>query len=493
MPQPRPAPMPAFSAPSVHKAVEVLLRGHPGLSGFNLIKTGSEAFCVRRALIQSAQERLDLQYYIVQDDLTGKLLVEELLRAADRGVRVRILLDDLDFRRASETILILDSHAHIEIRIFNPASTRRQKWLNKLLRFSAFFERYSKRMHNKALIADGMLAVAGGRNLGDEYFDARAAFAFNDLDVLALGPVVDAIQQGFDAYWDARASHSLHSVGVDAPPPRTVAKHRITLRRFHDDVAHRRMVSKLPPEKVIDQLLQGSLPFVWAQAEFLADHPDKVLTPVEQAESPPMQRLEALLKDAGQEFLAVSPYFIPARYGQNLLARLRRRGMRVRILTNSLASTDVSAVHSVYARYRTKLLELGVELFELRPIPGRRTRNNLLRKGSSRSSLHGKVYVIDRAWVMIGSMNLDPRSWSRNTETMLVMRSEALAQEVLEMFEEITVPECSFHLRLRDGGKVEWLACEKGRRKCYSSDPHPGLVRRLLHYLFYHIAPEGQL
>lgn len=468
---------------------------HQGQSGFRLLTTGSDAFTARLALIQASEQQIDLQYYILQDDLTGKLLVEDLLRAADRGVKIRILLDDLDFRQARESVMVLDTQKNIEIRLFNPAITRRQHWIDKLLRFSHFFERYSKRMHNKALIADGKMAVAGGRNLGDEYFDARAEFAFNDLDVLAIGPVAEDMQRGFEQYWNADAAYNLDDLGAIPPDKRQVVRMRIALRKFYDEMAQRQAVSRQSPSDFLDALCMGNLDLIWSEAEFIADDPDKVYAEEGEADSPPMRRLETLLDNAREEFVAVSPYFIPGKRGTEMLAKLVKRGVHVRVLTNSLASTDISAVHAAYSRYRIRLLQQGVKLFELKPIPGKRTRQNLFFGKSSRSSLHAKVYVIDREWVMIGSMNLDPRSLQRNTETMIALRSSALAHEVLEMFDNITEEATSFHLRLKDAarGLLEWRSTENGQPRHFSRDPHPGWMRRLSCRLLYHLAPEDQL
>lgn len=494
-PQPEPQRRRSPVAKDLHGAIMRQCKENSGLSGFMLLKTGSDAFAARMALIQASKDRLDLQYYIVQDDLTGKLLIEELFRAADRGVKVRLLLDDLDFWRSRDTVLTLHTHENIEIRIFNPMVKR---WLRTLLsvpRWAKVIERYSKRMHNKALLADGVLSVTGGRNLGDEYFDARAAFAFNDLDVLVAGPLVAGMEDAFDAYWNAPAAYTLERLEVEMPGPRQTALYRLALCRYYDDVAHRRVICRRKPAEMIEELCAGKLQLVWTEAELVTDNPNKVLTPVEQAESPPMERLEALLDSARTEFIAVSPYFIPAKRGKKMLQWAIRRGVKVRLLTNSLASTDISAVHAVYSRYRAGLLRRGIRLYELRPIPGKRTRHNLFRKGSSRSSLHAKVYVIDRQWVMVGSMNLDPRSWLRNTETMIVIHSPGIAQEIAEMFDAITAPATSYRLKLVDKGKqwIEWFSEEKGIERRYKSDPEPGWFRRLSCKLFYYIAPEGQL
>ncbi|MCH2546296.1 MAG: phospholipase D family protein [Alphaproteobacteria bacterium] len=488
----------SHDADALEEIIDNMVAAHPEKSGFNLLKRGNEAFAARMAIIQASKQYIALQYYVLQDDLTGKLLVEELLRAADRGIKIRLILDDLDFRRSRLSILILDDHENIEIRIFNPATTRRELWLNKLLRASRFFERYSKRMHNKALIVDGRMAVVGGRNLGDEYFDARADFAFNDLDVLVLGEVITPIQKCFESFWTSQSTFDLPALGIKMPEPRAVTIQRMALQKYYDKIAPLRTIDFKKPKEVIEQLIHERLPFSWAKAEYISDEPDKVLTPLEEADSPPMARLEDMLEKAQHEFVAVSPYFIPGDHGTEILDKLVRRGINISILTNSLASTDITAVHAAYSRYRTRLIKQGVNMFELKPLSGKRSRHSLLRKGSSRASLHAKVYVVDRKWVMIGSMNLDPRSWRRNTECMVMVQSESLAAEILEMFELITSPSTSYAVKQAKNGRkgLAWHSEEtqKSEKTTISyKDPKAGIIRRFANYLFYHFAPEDQL
>lgn len=270
---------------------------------------------------------------------------------------------------------------------------------------------------------------------------------------------------------------------------------RIALRRFYDDVAHLKVISKAKPEDYIAAISKDELPRIWADVEFFADAPEKVLVPVEQAESPPMQQLEALLEKAQQEVILVSPYMIPAEEGMKVLQPLRERGVRVQMLTNSLASTDISAVHAVYSRYRSEMLRNGMELYELKPIPGKRTRSNLFRrKGASRSCLHAKVYVVDREYTVIGSMNFDPRSRLRNTETILVVRSKEMAEQVCTMFDDITSPTTSYRVSLNEKGKLEWRARRNdGKEEQFRHDPRAGWWRQFWTWVFYHTAPEGQL
>lgn len=467
-----------------------------GKNGFHLLKTGGDGLAARLAIIQASSKTLDLQYYMLQEDLTGKLIIEELFRAADRGVRVRVLLDDLDFGRVRDAVCILNMHENIEFRIFNPASTRKKRWFLRVTKWSKTLERYTKRMHNKALISDGHIGIIGGRNLGDEYFEVSDEFAFSDLDVLLMGPLLGEINSCFERYWDSKAAYPIYDVGYGRPAERTYQVQRIALRKFYDDVAHMKVISMSKPEDYLQGLRDESLPLIWAEADFAMDDPDKVFQPIEEADSPPMKRLEDLLDTAQHEFIAVTPYFIPDVRGMGILDKLHKKGVKFRLLTNSLASTDISAVHAVYSRYRKDLLRDGAQMHELKPIPGKHSRSNLFRRrGTSRSSLHAKVYVVDREYVMLGSMNLDPRSWLRNTETVVTLRSKDLAAHILEMFDSITHESTSYHVKLaEDGEKLEWhTRNQDGKAIIYHRDPDPGWFRRLSAALFYYIAPITHL
>jgi len=479
-------------------AVEHVLKAHLSQAGdknaFHLLSTGGTALAARLAVIQASRERLDVQYYVLQDDLTGKLIIEEILRAADRGVQVRVLLDDLDFGRVKDAVCILSLHDNIAFRIFNPATTRRQRLLFRVSKWSKTMDRYTKRMHNKALVADGYLGVIGGRNLGDEYFDAGVEFAFSDLDVLVAGKLLEEVQECFEHYWNSKPSFDLLKLGYETPTERDYRVHRIALRAYYEDVAPMKIVSKEKPQDYIQAIVDGSLEFIWAKADCTIDDANKVLTPIEEAESPPMKRLETLMDKAQSEFIAVTPYLIPGEKGMEIIRRTAERGVRIRTLTNSLASTDITAVHAAYSKYRPQLLALGAEMHEMKPIPGKRSRSNIFRRrGTSRSSLHAKVYVVDREYVMLGSMNLDPRSWLRNTEAVCVIHSPKMAEQILKMFNEITEPDTSYRVKEREEGGLVWTCEDDGKEMCYHDEPEPGWLRRLLMPVFYHIAPEDQL
>jgi cardiolipin synthase C len=478
------------AATSLGRALADDVAEHPGESGFQLLTTGSEAFITRIALVQAAERTLDLQYYIVEDDRTGKVLLEEILRAARRGVRVRLLVDALKLGDVDDTLTVLNDHRHIEIRSFNPAATSGRPgasiwgWLTE-------FERLTKRMHNKSLIADNQAAIVGGRNLGDEYFDSSSDFNFSDIDVLAVGPITAQISNSFDRFWNSPDAVPLAALNVPLPAEEIKRKVRDELSAHWEEVAASKRGNAIRRPQLVRRLTENTLPLFWAKGEVIVDRPEKVRQSDELTQSPPMARLDRLLDRARKEFIAVTPYLVPRDEGVEWLAGMTARGMKVRVLTNSLASTDVSAVHSGYARYRRALVENGVELYEFKPIPGKRTRQNI-GNGDSRASLHSKVYVVDRAQVVVASFNLDPRSIELNTELALVIHSPAIAWQVVQMFENTIRPANSYRLVL-EGGELVWVTEEKGKVERYHSDPGPGPWRRFKALFFSLMPVEGQL
>lgn len=468
------------------------IKGHPGKSGFRLITTGTNAFQTRIALVRLAEKSLDLQYYSVQNDLTGQVMLEELLRAADRGVRIRILIDDLNIKKVDDAVTVLNLHPHIEVRGFNALATSNQPFW---ARFTSVFTepgRVTKRMHNKTLIADNQSAIVGGRNLGDEYFDASSDFLFSDMDVLCAGPVVGPVSHSFDRYWNSEESYPLDALPIKKPEGDLIREVRTRLRENWEQAHSHKEQSALRDLKPLTMLE----PLTWAQADVSVDPPHKVQQDSEMNESRPLTRLDQLLDHATEEFIAISPYFVPQDEGVDWLTSIASRGIKVRILTNSLASLDVAAVYAGYRRYREPLLKGGVKLYEFKPIPGRRTKQTL-RGSSSRASLHAKVYVIDRKDLVISSFNLDPRSIKLNTELAVVIHSPELAAQVAKMFEDSIAPDSSYAVRLKptSGGDSElvWITEEEGRIVERDREPPAGFWRRMTVGAFSVLPFEDQL
>lgn len=465
---------------------------HPGQDAFHLLTDPVDALDARVLLADRAERSLDLQYYIWHDDLTGHELADAVMRAADRGVRVRALLDDLGTNADDRKLLEISAHPNIEIRLFNPVASRRFKKLGTLFEFS----RVNRRMHNKAMIADNQLAIVGGRNLGDEYFSASPTLQFRDLDVLAAGPVTGDISKSFDDYWASASSYPLRVLNHQTFDPKDLDAMRDELRDHWRKNADPYNAKPLNATPLARQIARDELELVWAPAEFKVDAPDKVARPTGTYVSPPMQRLAELTRGAQKEFLAFSPYFVPHDAGVKILGDTVARGVRVAIVTNSLAATDAVAVQSGYAPYRVPLLQRGVELYEFKSQPDQQPAR--LFGSRSRASLHAKAYVIDRQILVIGSLNLDPRSAHLNTELALVIHSPVLAQQAAAIFARVTQPDESYRVALAkrtDGGPpaLEWTGTEGGQTATYHVDPHAGLLRNVMTGIFTLLPVDDQL
>lgn len=486
--------LPADAATPLRDALAAPVAARPGESGFRLLADGAAALQMRIALARAATRTLDMQYYIATEDTTGKLLLGAALYAADRGVRVRMLVDDLNFRDIDRVMAALNTHPNIEIRVFNPFGASQRDVMQRTAIFFTRIDRFTRRMHNKAMIADNQIAIVGGRNLGDEYFSASPTLQFRDLDVLAAGPVTHDISASFDAYWASGGSYPLRVLNHQTFDPKDLDAMRDELRAHWRENAEPYNAKPLNATPLAQQIARGELGLVWAPAEFEADAPDKVAQPTDGYVSPPMRRLAELIRAAQHEFLAFSPYFVPHDAGVKILGDTTARGVRVAILTNSLAATDAVAVQAGYGPYRVPLLRHGVELYEYKARPGRPR----LLGSRSRASLHAKAYVIDREILVIGSMNLDPRSTHLNTELALVIHSPALAQQVATIFARATQPDESYRVQLAalsgpGASELTWIGTDEGVLRTYHVDPYAGLLRNVLTGVFMLLPVDDQL
>ncbi|KVC89412.1 phospholipase [Burkholderia ubonensis] len=486
--------LPADAATPLRDALAAPVAARPGESGFRLLADGAAALQMRIALARAATRTLDMQYYIATEDTTGKLLLGAALYAADRGVRVRMLVDDLNFRDIDRVMAALNTHPNIEIRVFNPFGASQRDVMQRTANFFTRIDRFTRRMHNKAMIADNQIAIVGGRNLGDEYFSASPTLQFRDLDVLAAGPVTHDISASFDAYWASGSSYPLRVLNHQTFDPKELDAMRDELRAHWRENAEPYNAKPLNATPLAQQIARGELGLVWAPAEFEADAPDKVAQPTDGYVSPPMRRLAELIRAAQHEFLAFSPYFVPHDAGVKILGDTTARGVRVAILTNSLAATDAVAVQAGYGPYRVPLLRHGVELYEYKARPGRPR----LLGSRSRASLHAKAYVIDREILVIGSMNLDPRSTHLNTELALVIHSPALAQQVATIFARATQPDESYRVQLAalsgpGASELTWIGTDEGVLRTYHVDPYAGLLRNVLTGVFMLLPVDDQL
>ena len=409
----------------IARLLEGNLAANPGLSAAYPLGNGMEALAARVVLARAAERSLDVQYYIWHGDEAGRILVKELLDAADRGVRVRLLLDDIGVGAANDDgFLLLDAHPQVSVRLFNPIALRNSRMLGLVA--NAF--RLNRRMHNKSMTADNLLTVVGGRNIGNEYFTLDELVNFADLDVLALGPVVDQVSEHFDAFWNSDAAFPLDAFHGTQRNPDELAEVRERLAAWLAENAEAYYEAMRATTFNID-LRPRAVKLYWGEIVALSDAPEKVLG---EGSELLVDQLGGLLGRVERDLLIVSPYFVPGREGADALVEAARRGVNVEVYTNSLAATDVGAVHAGYKKSRRDLLEGGVELFEMMPSlntdeDGQRS---LAFSGSSGASLHAKMFIIDRRMVFIGSMNLDPRSIDLNTEIGLLIDSPELAERL---------------------------------------------------------------
>ena len=360
--------------------------------------------------------------------MSGLLLFSVLLAAAKRGVRVRLLLDDNNTPGLDDTLRLLDKHPNIEVRLFNPFSFR----ILRALGYLTDFARLNRRMHNKSYTADGVVTLVGGRNIGDAYFGAGEQPLFSDLDVMAIGPVVKDVADDFERYWHCRSVSTLQNV-LEMSEPDSVQRIELPESWYNDDIT-RRYLHKLETSQFMSSLDQRSLPLIWAKTRLLSDDPAKGEGKAPRHSLLP-QRLFDVMGSPTERIDIISAYFVPTRAGVAQLLRLVRKGVKIAILTNSLAANDVAIVHAGYARWRKKLLRYGVELYELKPT---RDRVSVVHDrgltGNSGSSLHAKTFSIDDRKVFIGSLNFDPRSTLLNTEMGFVIESEVLAELIHKRF-----------------------------------------------------------
>ena len=449
-----------------------LTQAHPRTSGVFALRDGLDAFAARVLLAGAAERTLDVQYYIWHNDMSGTLLFEALHLAAERGVRVRLLLDDNNTAGLDTILAALDAHPNIEIRMFNPFKFRR--W--RILGYLTDFARLNRRMHNKSLSADGQATIIGGRNVGDEYFGAGQDISFVDLDVLAIGPVVDDVSRDFERYWASDSSYPAARV-LPAASPAAIAGVVAAARRVERDPAAVRYITALAECPFVRDLVAGHLRFEWATVHLVSDDPAKGLGRAADDELL-WSRLMRVLNEPARELHLVSPYFVPGAAGVEQFAALARRGVQITVLTNSLEATDVAAVHAGYAKRRRPLLEAGIVLFEMKRSARDVATKGAGMMGSSSSSLHAKTFAVDRSRVFVGSFNFDPRSARLNTEMGFVIDSPVLAQAVADAFAH-DVPPRAYKVGLSDSGALQWLEDGGRTERVRNEEPGAGVWRRL--------------
>jgi putative cardiolipin synthase len=464
-------------------------REHGGNSGFRIIPVGADGFLLRMQMIDAAERTLDLQYYIFRGDETGRLLTGAVLRAADRGVRVRVLVDDGETEVGDDQITTLVAHSSVEVRIFNPFSYRGHATLLRAVEFTVSASRLDYRMHNKLLVVDNAIALIGGRNIGDQYFQINPDSQMADDDLFAAGPIARQLSMTFDEFWNYGLSIPAEALSGEKPSHAALNEHREVLKQeSHElkasDIDYVRRVAVGEP---YDGILAGRLNLIWAPARLVYDSPDK--KKVEDGEMVGMLMHRAVADAASAvhfELLMVTPYLIPGIEGMRLFKDLRQRRVLVRILTNSLESTQVLLAQSAYMHYRMPLLLSGVELYEVRSLLGNTNGSGQTAAISQYGnySLHAKMFIFDRQSLFIGSMNFDQRSMHLNTEVGLIINSSALAQQAAARFEAMVQPANSYMpvLRPNDGERspsVMWRTREGGKDMEYCAEPARSAWQRI--------------
>ncbi|HET9484427.1 MAG TPA: phospholipase D family protein [Xanthomonadales bacterium] len=466
-----------------------------------LLSDNRLALLSRLAFVDRAEDSIDVQYYIIRGDTTGLLLVQRLLAAADRGVRVRVLVDDVYTVGQEPAIIALDSHPAIELRLFNAFSRRHPSMLVRAWEALISRRPLMRRMHNKTFVVDRSVAIVGGRNLGDEYFDAADEMNFHDLDVALFGPAASEIAASFDCFWESPAAsrvanlaHRGRDTTLDAVR-RLLARH---LERFRASD----YLAALRDGDLLEDLEREASRAYWGRAEVIFDDPGKIaheyrprrrtLRRLRMRSAP---RIVAAIESAQQSLVLISPYFVPGVRGCEIIEALRARGVAVKVLTNSLAATDVPAVHAGYERYRRRLLRAGVQIWELRAEPGQARRHAF--GSSSSASLHAKAFTVDGRLAFVGSMNMDPRSAFLNTELGVLVESPGLAGRIEAYCNGIANLARSYRVTLerRHGfDRLRWDDVDAGgvHRTRYR-EPDATLARRAISQLIAWLPLESQL
>ncbi|MDM0000512.1 phospholipase D family protein [Variovorax sp. J22P240] len=489
----------ASPATELGKLTAAFYEHRDGVSGARVMPQGALALDARIALIRHAQASLDLQYYLLGNDQTGKLILRELRDAARRGVRVRLLLDDFYTVKLDPMLLGLAAYPNVEIRLFNPFVTGRDHTATRWLSFAGEFSRLNHRMHNKLFVADGAVAIVGGRNLADEYFLRSAGANFIDLDMLAAGPVVTELETIFDNYWNSEVVYPLHDIVPSSETPEA-------LRTRFDALTSEAQAPPLepPPESdmfgdppVSAAIAQGKLELIPTHANAVADSPSKALR-VEGDDLPEhrpptvAERMRALFDLAKSDINIITPYFIPGDAGMDHIARLRARGIRITVATNSLADTDEPLVNINYNSFRVEMLRMGVTLYEVSSEQIKRSLN--LRKvfRQSRGRLHAKLALIDREWALVGSLNFDPRSAYINTELGVRFEGYEVAHRLLDAFQVDNV-ESVYEVRLKPGtDQIQWVTTD-GENIVLNEEPDANALVRLKLLLFSWFVPSDLL
>lgn len=444
---------------------------HPDLSGYHPIVTGANAFAARSILTGMANRNIDVQYYIWHNDQAGQLLLKDLWDAAERGVIVRLLLDDFNnTAKFDQHLLRFASHPNIAVRIINPLMHRKFQVLN----YVTGLPRINRRMHNKSMTFDKQITIIGGRNIGDEYLSNDQSSQFADLDVLLIGKVVADIDNSFMDYWSSPISFDVETlVRLDKGASSDFLS---SLDHLKDDKNLPRSSlsmyrSAIEDSSIDTDLINKRIPFRWSNMQFLSDDVGK-LTKSVPTDTNLVQQLRTLLGRPSKQLTIISSYFVPTKDGVDTLVQLADSGVKIKILTNSFDATDVTAVHSGYSQWRPKMLRAGIKIYELKSTASEEQRENKLWKARSQSStsLHAKTFAVDDHQVFIGSYNVDPRSANINTEMGVIINDDELARQLHEALDDDLLNQ-AYEVKILEGGELQWHTIVDGKPVIYGAEP----------------------
>ena len=455
--------------------IQPLQEQHPDLTGYLVLFEPLEALATRLSLIDKAEKRLDLQYYIWDNDKVGSLALHALIRAADRGVKIRLLIDDNNAKSTEGIFLALAQHPNIEVKLFNPYRFRKYRALDMILDL----KRINRRMHNKSFIADHQVALIGGRNMTNQYYNVSDNYQFSDVDVMLVGTAVKDISHSFDEYWSHEYAYKVQEVVKQSAHHLSYESLKRQLDEHYERVTVQNYLDLTSNSQAIDSLMSRDIQLDWVKAEVVKDSPDKIKSKAKKKEHLNFQLIQHL-EQPEKNVNLISAYFVPKKKGAKMLTDLAKDGVKVRVLTNSFKANDVAVVHAFYGKYRQNLLEHGVQLYEFLPALNKndldKNTEDLAKKakvsikGLSRSSLHAKLMALDEKQVFIGSFNFDPRSAYLNTEIGVLLNSPPLAQAVHTTMDE-NLSKYAYKLVLDANKKITWQRQTPQGPVIYTKEP----------------------
>ena len=452
-------------------------------AGFYPMSDGIDALAIRLLLAERAERSIDTQYYLIKNDLVGRAFIRALLRAADRGVRVRLLLDDIFTGGYDTGMMALDHHPNFEIRIYNPFN---RGAVGRTLGAATSLRRVNRRMHNKTFTADNQVTIIGGRNIADEYFGAREDAKFGDLDVVGIGPIVQEVSATFDAYWNHETALPVPAFLKPLEDPDAALN---TLRDRLEADLQAILDSKYAAavrDRILEQIETDSDAFEWATYTLAVDSPDKGIKGKAAEEDLITTPLREALLAAEHEIIVISPYFVPLKSGIEGFSSVQASGVDISIITNSLAANNQASVHGGYAPARKPLLSTGIKMYELRP-DAEVLGTEYIDASNARATLHTKAFIVDRERTFIGSFNFDPRSANLNTEMGVIIDDPALARFFAERIDE-ALPTQAWEVYLNEDGKIRWLGHEGGEIVIHDKEPKTSWGQRFMAG-FYRILP----